>query len=65
MNSTTIPTATSSSTDILPENVLQSIQQSLIGLRFGQVTLIVQDGRVIQIDRTERHRFTTEKESRH
>jgi hypothetical protein len=65
MNSTTNLAATSSSTEILPENVLQSIQQSLIGLRFGQVTLIVQDGRVIQIDRTERHRFTAEKETRH
>jgi hypothetical protein len=33
-------------------------------MRFGQVTVIVQDGRVIQIDRTERHRFTNAKEAR-
>ena len=40
--------------DIVPQDVLQSILQALDGLRFGQVTVIVQDGRVIQIDRTER-----------
>ena len=45
----------------LPESILQSILASLEGLRFGQVTLIVQDGRVIQIDRTERRRFAHDK----
>ncbi len=34
-----------------------AIAQSLHGLRYGQVTIIVQDGRVIQIDRTDRHRL--------
>lgn len=51
-------------TDEFPAQVLQSIVQALQGMRFGQVTVIVQDGRVIQIDRTERHRFTAEKEQR-
>lgn len=50
--------------DRLPTNVLQSIVQALSGMKFGQVTVIVQDGRVIQIDRTERHRFTNAKEAR-
>ncbi len=36
-----------------------AIAQSLHGLRYGQVTIIVQDGRVIQIDRTERHRLNS------
>ncbi len=48
----------------IPEHVVQSIVQSLRGLRYGQVTVIVQDGRVIQIDRMERRRFTGEKDAR-
>lgn len=63
MSSNSSPTI-SSATDALPQAVVQSIVQSLSGLRFGQVTIIVQDGRVIQIDRTERHRFTSDKETR-
>ena len=34
-----------------------SIRDTLRGLRFGTVTLIVQDGVVIQIDRTEKRRL--------
>lgn len=41
----------------LPEGVAQAIVNALRGLRFGQVTLIVHDGRVMQIDRTDRHRL--------
>jgi hypothetical protein len=63
MNISTTPDP--ASTGNVPETVLQSILESLHGLRYGQVTVIVQDGRVIQIDRTERRRFTTEKEARH
>lgn len=33
------------------------IQEALRGLRYGQVTIIVQDGKVVQIDRTERKRL--------
>ena len=55
MTSTTSTTATAG--DVIPEQVMQSIRDSLRGLRYGQVTVIVQDGRVIQIDRMERHRF--------
>jgi hypothetical protein len=51
---------TTTKTDPLTEQVLQSIRDSLHGLRYGQVTIIVQDGRVIQIDRMERHRFNNE-----
>ena len=38
---------------------LQAILQALSGLRYGQVTVIVQDGRVMQIDRTDRFRLPT------
>jgi len=39
------------------EEALEQIRQSLHGLRFGQVTIIVQDGVVIQVERTERKRL--------
>jgi len=32
--------------------------EALRGMRYGQVILIVQDGRVVQIDRTEKVRLT-------
>ncbi|MBS0263030.1 MAG: YezD family protein [Planctomycetes bacterium] len=64
MNTSSTISSGPAGSDHLPEPVLKSILDSLHGLRFGQVTVIVQDGRVIQIDRTERHRFTSEKESR-
>ena len=37
--------------------ILSAITQALAGLRYGQVTILVQDGRVMQIDRTDRHRL--------
>jgi len=36
---------------------LNQIRDSLRGLRFGSVNIIVQDGVVIQIDRTEKRRL--------
>jgi hypothetical protein len=39
------------------EDVLNQIRDSLRGLRFGNVNIIVQDGVVIQIDRTEKCRL--------
>ena len=33
------------------------IEESLRGLQFGQVTVVVQDGVVVQVERTERRRF--------
>jgi hypothetical protein len=35
----------------------QHVRDALRGLQFGTVTLIVQDGLVIQVDRTERKRL--------
>jgi hypothetical protein len=37
--------------------VLEHVRSALRGLRFGQVTLIVQDGRVVQVDRFEKTRI--------
>jgi hypothetical protein len=39
------------------EAVLTQIRGVLQGLRFGSVTIIVQDGVVVQIDRTEKRRL--------
>jgi hypothetical protein len=39
------------------DQALDEIRQALTGLRYGQVTAIVQDGLVIQIERTERRRL--------
>jgi len=36
---------------------LAIIQEALQGLRYGQVTVIVQDGVVVQVERTEKRRF--------
>lgn len=46
-----------SRTDPQADEALEQIRQSLHGLRFGQVTVIVQDGVVIQVERTERKRL--------
>lgn len=36
---------------------VDAIREALHGMRFGQVTIIVQDGVIIQIDRMERRRL--------
>ncbi len=41
-----------------PEPVLEQVRDALRGLRFGSVTIIVQDGVVVQLERTERRRFS-------
>lgn len=43
--------------------VLAALTEALRGVRYGTVTVIVQDGRVIQIDRTERRRLTSNTDS--
>jgi len=40
----------------LREEALEHILDSLRGLRFGSVNIIVQDGVIVQIDRTEKRR---------
>jgi hypothetical protein len=37
--------------------VLEQIREALAGLKFGVVTVIVQDGVVVQLERTEKHRL--------
>ena len=37
--------------------VLEQVRQALVGLKFGQITLVLQDGVIVQLERTERKRF--------
>ena len=46
-----------SDTDDRSRQALGRIRDALRGLRFGTVTVIVQDGVVVQVDRTERLRL--------
>jgi hypothetical protein len=39
------------------EPTLEHIRQALSGLQFGEVSIIVQDGVVVQVERIERKRF--------
>jgi hypothetical protein len=43
------------------EETLAQVRDSLRGLRFGSVNIIVQDGVVIQIDRTEKRRLRADR----
>lgn len=36
---------------------LKEIEGLIRGLKYGSITIIVQDGKVIQIDKTEKHRM--------
>lgn len=47
----------SSRSDARLNGALEEIARALRDLRFGQIAVIVQDGVVVQIDRTERHRL--------
>lgn len=40
-----------------PGPTLERIRESLQGLHHGEVTVVVQDGVVVQIERTEKHRL--------
>jgi hypothetical protein len=43
--------------DALGEPVIAQIVQTLRGLKYGVVSIVVQDGVVVQIERTEKHRL--------
>jgi hypothetical protein len=46
------------------ESALKRVAEALRGLRFGEVTLVVQDGVVVQLERTERLRVKRDRSSR-
>jgi hypothetical protein len=45
------------SVDTLGDPVVAQILKTLQGLRYGVVSIVVQDGVVVQIERTEKHRL--------
>lgn len=45
---------------ILTELQLKKIQEAVRDIRYGTVTLVIQDGRLIQIDRSEKIRLKSE-----
>lgn len=47
---------------ILSDDQLQAILNQIAGIRYGSVTVIIQDGRVVQIERNEKIRFPLEAE---
>lgn len=38
------------------KNYFEAIQKMLEGLRYGSVIITVQDGKIVQIDKTEKYR---------
>lgn len=51
------PAPGAADSDATRDGEWQQIREALRGLRFGSVSIIVQDGVVIQIDRTEKRRL--------
>jgi len=43
---------------LLPQAVSEVLGKAVEALRYGQVQLTVHDGKVVQLDVTERHRFS-------
>jgi hypothetical protein len=74
-NATTAPTTTTTTTTTttapagdtserlqrgkVPDSVVEAILDALRGVKFGQITVTVQDGYVVQIERLERRRLRT------
>lgn len=41
----------------LTDEQIEKLNELLANIRYGTITLIVQDGKIIQIDKTEKHRL--------
>jgi len=52
-----IPAAASPLPPAVPARVLEALGEAIARLRFGVVQLTVHEGRVVQLDVTEKHRF--------
>jgi len=44
--------------DVLPEEILSTLARLVRELRFGSIEIVVHDGRVTQIERKEKLRFS-------
>lgn len=54
-----------STTDSRQDAAIEHIRHALHGLRYGSVVVTVQDGVVVQIDRTEKNRLAAGLNGRH
>lgn len=52
-----IPIEVAAASDNIAEYTWEEVRASLRNLKYGSVTIIVQDGVIIQIDRTEKRRL--------
>lgn len=65
MSQATSTAASGPNADDRQEQALVHIRSALAGLRYGSVVVTVQDGVVVQIDRTEKNRLTAPLNGRH
>lgn len=42
---------------VVNRQVVEMLENLLNNMKYGSITLIVQDGKIIQIDKTEKHRL--------
>lgn len=42
---------------VIPQDIYEKLQKYIKDIQFGSVTLIIQDGRIIQIEKNEKVRF--------
>lgn len=45
-------------TNLIEEQHLSVIEKAIQEIQFGEVQITIQDGKIIQINRLEKHRFT-------
>ncbi|AMA63298.1 MAG: YezD family protein [Kurthia gibsonii] len=48
-------------TNLIEEQHLSVIEKAIQEIQFGEVQITIQDGKIIQINRLEKHRFTQTK----
>lgn len=47
----------STNNHILNEPHMDTLEKLLNNMKYGSITLIIQDGKIVQIDKTEKHRL--------
>ncbi len=45
------------SRQVLATSHVNTLEKLLAGMKYGSITLIIQDGKIIQIDKTEKYRI--------
>jgi len=65
MSSAATSSASSGFSDGRQDHAIESIRHALAGLRYGSVLVTVQDGVIVQIDRTEKNRLAASLNGRH